>query len=80
MAVSKVGKPILKLTDRDYRAHGMGDLIAERGPSNKINIEVFNGLQKQLPVREVNPMRMTLPDRKEHFLIPKGSSVQSAPR
>jgi len=42
----KLEKPILKLTDRDYRAHGMGDLIAERGPSNKINIDVFNGLQK----------------------------------
>lgn len=41
----KVDKPILKLTDRDYSEHGMGDLIAEKGPSNKINIEVFNDLQ-----------------------------------
>jgi glucosamine-6-phosphate deaminase len=41
----KVNKPILKLTDRDYSSHGMGDLIAEKGPSNKINIEVFNDLQ-----------------------------------
>lgn len=41
----KVNKPILKLTDRDYSAHGMGDLLAEKGPSNKINIEVFNDLQ-----------------------------------
>ncbi len=44
----KLEKPILKLTDRDYRAYGMGDLIAERGSSNKINIEVFNGLQKTI--------------------------------
>jgi glucosamine-6-phosphate deaminase len=41
----KVNKPILKLTDRDYSEHGMGDLIAEKGPSNKINIQVFNDLQ-----------------------------------
>lgn len=41
----KVNKPILKLTDRDYGEHGMGDLIAEKGPSNKINIQVFNDLQ-----------------------------------
>ena len=41
----KVNKPILKLTDRDYSSNGMGDLIAEKGPSNKINIEVFNDLQ-----------------------------------
>lgn len=41
----KIEKPILKLTDRDYSEHGMGDLIAEKGPSNKINIQVFNDLQ-----------------------------------
>ena len=44
----KVQKPILKLTDRDYGSNGMGDLIAERGPSNKINIEVFNDLQRTI--------------------------------
>lgn len=44
----KLQKPILKLTDRDYGSHGMGDLIAERGPSNKINIEVFNDLQQTI--------------------------------
>ena len=41
----QVNKPILKLTDRDYSSNGMGDLIAEKGTSNKINIEVFNDLQ-----------------------------------
>lgn len=44
----KVQKPILKLTDRDYGSHGMGDLIAEKGPSNRINIEVFNDLQRTI--------------------------------
>ena len=44
----QVNKPILKLTDRDYSSNGMGDLIAEKGPSNKINIEVFNDLQRTI--------------------------------
>lgn len=42
----KVGKPILKLTDRDYNDNGMSDLIAEKGPdAYSINIKVFNELQ-----------------------------------
>lgn len=41
----KTGKAILKLTDRDYLDYGMGDLITEQGPSNKVNIKVFNDLQ-----------------------------------
>ena len=41
----KVGKPILKLTDRDYADNGMHDLIADRGPAYNINIRVFNELQ-----------------------------------
>ena len=41
----KLGKPILKLTDRDYNDNGMSYLITEHGPSNKINIKVFNDLQ-----------------------------------
>jgi glucosamine-6-phosphate deaminase len=41
----KTGKAILKLTDRDYLDYGMGDLITEHGPSNKVNIKVFNDLQ-----------------------------------
>jgi glucosamine-6-phosphate deaminase len=41
----KLDKPILKLTDRDYNDNGMSYLITEHGPSNKINIKVFNDLQ-----------------------------------
>ena len=41
----KTGKPILKLTDRDYLDNGMSDLLTGYGPSNKININVFNDLQ-----------------------------------
>jgi len=41
----KLDKAILKLTDRDYNDNGMADLLTEHGPSNKINIKVFNDLQ-----------------------------------
>lgn len=37
-------KPILKLTDEDYRDNGMGDLLADRGPAYRINIDVFDEL------------------------------------
>jgi glucosamine-6-phosphate deaminase len=41
----KLDKPILKLTERDYNDSGLGELIAETGHANKINIKVFNDLQ-----------------------------------
>ncbi|MDR1763981.1 MAG: glucosamine-6-phosphate deaminase [Dysgonamonadaceae bacterium] len=41
----KLDKPILKLTERDYNDSGLGELVAEAGPANKINIKVFNDLQ-----------------------------------
>ncbi len=42
---TKVGKPILKLTDRDYNDHGLGDLINDYGTAYELNIAVFNQLQ-----------------------------------
>ncbi|MDR0540635.1 MAG: glucosamine-6-phosphate deaminase [Dysgonamonadaceae bacterium] len=41
----KLEKPILKLTERDYNDHGVGELVSQQGPANKINIKVFNDLQ-----------------------------------
>jgi len=41
----KLDKPILKLTERDYNDNGLGELVSEAGPANKINIRVFNELQ-----------------------------------
>ena len=41
----RVEKPILKLTDRHYSDHGLGELLTKHGPSNRINIKVFNDLQ-----------------------------------
>ena len=40
-----VGKPILKLTDKDYLENSLGELLDSHGPFDKINIDVFNDLQ-----------------------------------
>lgn len=40
-----LGKPILKLTNRDYSENGMADLVTEYDTAYDINIAVFNQLQ-----------------------------------
>ena len=39
------GKPILKLTDKDYKDWGLGELVAVYGSAYNVNIKVFNALQ-----------------------------------
>ncbi len=59
-------KPILKLTARDYNDNGMSDLITERGPFSKINIDVFNSLQHTItgwPGGKPNADDSTRPER-----------------
>lgn len=41
----QVHKPILKLTQGDYLANGLGELLEKYGPYDKININVFNDFQ-----------------------------------
>ncbi len=41
----KLGKPILKLTNRDYSDDGMGDIITEYDSAYNINIKIFNDLK-----------------------------------
>ena len=38
-------KPILKLTDDDYRANGLDYLLEQEGPAYHLNVKVFNHLQ-----------------------------------
>jgi glucosamine-6-phosphate deaminase len=66
----KLDKPILKLTDRDYNDNGMSYLITEHGPSNKINIKVFNDLQHTItgwPGGKPNVDDATRPERAMPF-------------
>ena len=39
------GKPVLKLTEKDYLNNGLGELLETVGKFDKINIDVFNDLQ-----------------------------------
>ena len=41
----QTGKPILKLTNKDYTDFGLGELIALFGSAYNVNIKVFNELQ-----------------------------------
>lgn len=41
----EVHKPILKLTQKDYLEHSLGELLDKFGPFYKLNIDVFNDLQ-----------------------------------
>lgn len=41
----KLGKPILKLTEDDYKLNDLGDLIVYYGNWHDLNIKVFNALQ-----------------------------------
>ena len=41
----QVGKPILKLSQKDYLTNGLGELLDQHGPYSQINIKVFNDLQ-----------------------------------
>ena len=66
----KLGKPILKLTDRDYNDNGMSDLITEHGPASQINIKVFNDLQHTItgwPGGKPNADDSTRPERAKPF-------------
>ena len=41
----QTGKPILKLTQKDYLNNGLGELLEQHGPYDAINIRVFNDFQ-----------------------------------
>jgi glucosamine-6-phosphate deaminase len=41
----KVGKPVLKLTYKDYTDHSLGQLLDSAGSFDSVNIKVFNDLQ-----------------------------------
>lgn len=41
----KTGKPILKLTNKDYNENGLSELLALYGSAYNVNIKIFNDLQ-----------------------------------
>lgn len=41
-------KPLLKLTNEDYNEHTLQGLLAERGPADSINLDVFRSMQARI--------------------------------
>lgn len=42
---AQTDKPILKLTNKDYSEHGLGELLALYGSAYNVNIRIFNDIQ-----------------------------------
>lgn len=45
---NKLQKPILKLTQRDYKENGLSDLLETKGSGYELNIWMFNQLQRSI--------------------------------
>ena len=74
----KLEKAILKLTNEDYNEHGMGNLVAEIGSAEHINLKVFNDLQRTItgwPGGKPNADDSNRPERKDPY--PKRSLIFS---
>ncbi|MEN8249527.1 MAG: glucosamine-6-phosphate deaminase [Bacteroidota bacterium] len=66
----KANKSILKVTNEDYNEYGMGDLVAECGSAEDINVSVFNKLQHSItgwPGGKPDADDSTRPERAEPF-------------
>ena len=44
----QTGKPILKLTNKDYNQYGLNELLALYGSAYNVNIKIFNDLQRTI--------------------------------
>lgn len=62
------GKPILKLTNKDYKDHNLDELIVTYGSAYNVNIQVFNDLQSTItgwPGGKPNADDTKRPERRE---------------
>ena len=65
-----VGKPILKLSTKDYLEHGLGHWVEQFGSAGLVNIEVFNQLQHTItgwPGGKPNADDTNRPERAKPF-------------
>ncbi len=66
----ETGKPILKLTNKDYNKHGLGELLALYGSAYNVNIQIFNDLQSTItgwPGGKPNADDSNRPERAKPF-------------
>ena len=74
----KLDTAILKLTNEHYNEYGMGNLVAEIGSAEHINLKVFNDLQRTItgwPGGKPNADDSQRPERKDPY--PKTSLIFS---
>ena len=68
------GKPILKLTNKDYNENGLSELLALYGSAYNVNIKIFNDLQHTItgwPGGKPNADDTYVPNARSH--IPSAS-------
>lgn len=64
------GKPILKLTNKDYSEHGLGELLSIYGSAYNVNIKIFNDIQHTItgwPGGKPNADDTNRPERAKPF-------------
>ncbi len=74
----KVEKPILKLTDSDYKEHGLNQLLKVKESAYKLNIHIYNQIQQTItgwPGGKPNADDKVRPERTEPY--PKTSIIFS---
>ncbi len=61
----KVGKPLLSLTNSDYKDNGIGDLLVEHGDAYEINLEVYYMLRDTITGWPGGKPNVNLPNHPE---------------
>jgi glucosamine-6-phosphate deaminase len=74
----KIGKPVLSLTNTDYKDNGIGDLLVEKGDSYEINLEVYYMLRDTITGWPGGKPNVNLPNHPERSIpYPKRSIIFS---
>ena len=74
----KVNKPILSLTNNDYRDNGLGDLLVEKGESYEINLQVYYLMRDSITGWPGGKPNVNLPNHPERSTpYPKRSVIFS---
>jgi glucosamine-6-phosphate deaminase len=61
----KIGKPLLSLTNSDYKDNGIGDLLVEKGDAYEINLEVYYMLRDTITGWPGGKPNVNLPNHPE---------------
>jgi glucosamine-6-phosphate deaminase len=74
----KLGKPVLSLTNGDYKDNGLGDLLVEKGDSYEINLQVYYMLRDSITGWPGGKPAVNLPNHPERSVpYPKRTIIFS---